>query len=148
MRPRTFHASSGSSAFSTRAVPSCGRSSVASTRRSVVLPAPFDPKTPSVWPSPTVTVTPSSASRSPYLRVTPASSITLERRRGVLQRRLDDGPGLLDPVRRPGKVDDQRPPADAGDAAREDAERRVVARLRPDRLGEAGRVAVDHVERR
>src|SRR3954471_23264846 len=136
MRSRTFHASSGSAASRTRALPSCGRSSVARTRRRVVLPAPFDPKTPSVWPSPTVTLTSSSASRSPYRRETPASSITLERRRGVLERRLDDRPGLLYPVRRPGEVHDQCPPADARHAAREDAQRRVVARLGPDGLGE------------
>src|SRR3954465_16069203 len=134
MRPRTFQASSGSAASRTRALPSCGRSSVARTRRRVVLPAPFAPKTPSVWRSSTVTLTPSSASRSPYRRETPASSITLERRRGVLKGRLDDGPGLLRPVGRSGEVDDQRPSPYAGYAAGENAERRVVARLRPDRF--------------
>ena len=38
----------GSAEVLGRALPPCGRSSVARTRSSVVLPAPFDPKTPSV----------------------------------------------------------------------------------------------------
>src|SRR3954466_3851679 len=73
-------------------------------------------------------------------------SVTLERRGRVLQRRLDDGPRLSDRLRGPGEVDHERAPADAADAAGEDAERRVPARLLPDGLGVAGRVAVDRVE--
>src|SRR5207302_7783449 len=73
MRPRTAHASPGSSRSNTRALPPCGRSSVASTRSSVVLPAPLGPKTTSVSPSWSVSVTPLSTRRSPWLRASSSS---------------------------------------------------------------------------
>ena len=48
--------------------PPCGRRSPASTRSRVVLPAPLPPSTASVCPSSTRTLTPASATRSPYRR--------------------------------------------------------------------------------
>jgi hypothetical protein len=66
----------------------------------------------------------------------------------VTQCRLDDRPRLADRLRRSGEVHDQRTAADARDAAREDAERRVLARVGPDRLGVPRRLALDHVARR
>src|SRR5919197_1360040 len=133
MRPRIRHASAGSAAPSTRAVPPWGRSRPASTRSSVVFPAPFAPKTPSVSPAPTSTLIPASAGRSPYLRSSPSSamtgSFTLERLGGVAQRRLDDRPRLADRLRRAREIDDQRAATDARETAGEDPERRVVARL-------------------
>ena len=59
------HDSPGRLLPSTRTPPAWGRSSVASTRSSVVLPAPFGPSTTSVWPSRSDSETPASASRSP-----------------------------------------------------------------------------------
>ena len=63
--PRTAHASSGSEEPSTRTLPACGRSSVASTRSSVLLPAPLGPNTTSDCPARSDSDTPPSASRSP-----------------------------------------------------------------------------------
>src|SRR3954454_19300534 len=74
-------------------------------------------------------------------------SATLERFRRVAQRGLHHGPGLADRLGRSWEVDDERAPPHARYAAGEDAERGVRARLHADRLGEAGRLAVDHVER-
>ena len=65
MRPRTAHASRGRLASSTRTLPACGRSSVASTRSRVVLPAPLGPNTTNVCPAASDNETPLSASRSP-----------------------------------------------------------------------------------
>jgi len=55
----------GSALPSTRTSPACGRSSVASMRNSVVLPAPLGPKTTSVRPAGRSSVTSRSAARSP-----------------------------------------------------------------------------------
>src|SRR5881628_3160213 len=49
----------------TDAVPRCGRIRPASTLSSVVLPAPFGPKTASVWPGARVNETSSSATTRP-----------------------------------------------------------------------------------
>src|SRR3954468_11698733 len=102
-------------------------------RSRVVLPAPFAPNTASVSPCSSESVTPASATRSPYARPTSASSIALMVRRvpaegahHVLERRREHGEELLDRLRRAGEVDDQRVPGDARDAAGEDAVRRVL----------------------
>ena len=65
MRPRTAHASSGSALPRTRTTPSVGRNSVASTRSRVDFPAPLGPKTTSVRPGGSTSVTPARATRSP-----------------------------------------------------------------------------------
>src|SRR5437763_9254763 len=151
-RPRARQASSGSEAPRMRAVPPWGRSKVASTRRSVVLPAPFAPNTASVWPDSTRTLTPCSAYRSPKRRSRPSSAIaasgTLERLGGVPEGRLDDRPRLADRLGGAGEVHDQRSAADAGDPTGENSERGVAARLLADCLRVAGCVAVEHVARR
>ena len=118
--PRTAQPSRGSSWPSTRATPRCGRSSVARIRSSVVLPAPLAPKTASVSPSSSASVTPASATRSPYARPTSASSIALMVRRvpaegahHVLERRREHREELVDRLRRAREVDDQRLAGDA-----------------------------------
>src|SRR5207247_7437159 len=72
---------------------------------------------------------------------------TLQRLGGVLQRRLDDRPGLADGAGRAREVDDQGAAADPGYAAGQDAERGVVAGLDTDRLRVPGRVPVNDVAR-
>src|SRR3954449_53924 len=126
MFPRTAQLCLGSSWPSTRATPWCGRSSVARIRSRVVLPAPLAPKTASVSPSSSSSDTPASATRSPYARLTSASSIALMVRgvtaqgaHHVLERRREHREELVDRLRGAREVDDQRVARDAGDAAGE-----------------------------
>src|SRR2546423_9307573 len=59
----------------TSARPASGDSSVARTRTSVVLPAPFGPSSPKIAPSGTSRSTPASASVEPKLLVTPSTAM-------------------------------------------------------------------------
>jgi hypothetical protein len=74
--------------------------------------------------------------------------VAAQRLHRVAQDGGDHGEELLDRLRRAGEVDDQRRLGDAGDPAREDAQRRVLRPLRPQRLRDPGRLAVDHHARR
>src|SRR4051812_29015840 len=59
----------------TSARPPSGSNSVARTRTSVVLPAPFGPSSPKIAPSGTSRSTPASASVEPKLLVTPSTAM-------------------------------------------------------------------------
>ncbi len=72
---RTRPASETTSRPPTRALPPSGRSSVASTRTAVVLPAPFGPSTPSTVPGRTARSTPARAVVSPNRFTRPSASI-------------------------------------------------------------------------
>jgi hypothetical protein len=74
-RRRTAPASRTTSRPPTRATPASGRSSVASTRTAVVLPAPFGPSTPSTVPGRTARSTPASAVVVPNRLTSPSASI-------------------------------------------------------------------------
>src|SRR6266566_7248816 len=75
IRPTRERASAppGSGMPETRALPAVGRRRPASTRRSVVLPAPFGPKSARHSPGPSENVTPATARLGPNSR---ASSVT------------------------------------------------------------------------
>src|SRR5438445_2126885 len=87
--PMAARAVSGSRAGSTpatRRAPEVGRSSVARMRRSVVLPAPFDPRRVSPWPAARSRDTSSRTRVAPYI---------LRRRRAWIMRRERVGGGGL-----------------------------------------------------
>src|SRR3954451_5243161 len=72
---------------SIEASPEVGRSTPASMRRVVVLPAPSGPTRPNSSPRPTSKLTPATAVRSPNLRVSPST----RRRRSATGSTLDLG---------------------------------------------------------
>src|SRR4051794_1752556 len=99
-------------------------------RRSVVLPAPLGPKTASVVPRATVSVTSRSTTRSPYARPSPSQAmagaaaaasvsagmlrVAPQRPDGVRQDDLQHAERLLHRLRVAGEVDDQRRAGDPG----------------------------------
>ena len=138
-------ASSGSSWPRTRAVPACGRSSVASTRSSVDLPAPLGPKTTSVAPRLERQRDVAQRRRARRSGAPSAASSMAAAATAVLQRARPRGAGRARSRRSarsiafglPGKLTISVRAGDARDAAAEHAHRRVLQRLRAHRLGEA-----------
>src|SRR5262245_23573586 len=81
MKPSEALASSGSRARSwplTATRPEVGLSRPAMMRMVVVLPAPFGPRKPWIWPGPTARLTPSTARKAPYSFTRSRTSITAD----------------------------------------------------------------------
>ena len=66
----------------------------------------------------------------------------------MAERRPEDGVAVAAAAGRAGQVDDERATEDAGGAAREEPVRRLRDRVRPERLGDPRRLALEHGARR